>query len=918
MARHINISKSLKAAAQRADWTKVMISLFMASFIVVINLAEMLRLPELLVYDKLVFYSYEKPQQNHVLLLEVSPQALNESPKQLTGIIDRLLIHSPKQILMMHSLEQFKQDQLQQWLKHEQVDYIPTVYRTFQDGGDIDYQYKSSRALQTITPLGFALPVSSSYGITRAIPFAIFTPEKVLHSFQAELTQTNTKALNSIFINFNQGTPSIPRYKAEKLLKVGIIDELVKDKIIMIIPAPDDFMPGLVTPKNNYSEPVLPYYVQAMALNSLLNQSDISMLEPWQSASICFLLFIFYLFSFQWLNLRFGTLIILTSTITLLTLGWYLLSFHYFYIPVFSFTISIITALLTAIPLHRVTEQYVFDSLRLEILSQLKSKKAPHSFYQVDDPWNHIIVFINQHLFLNRSILLERIENDHRVKEIKSLGCSIEDIAEQRRDYTRYPYNQALQQQIPFNLKDRLYFKQNFEGEKQFLIPLKFENEVLGFWAFTVIPDTNWDQNKFFSDINVFANQIGLLIHNRKTFNNEDNINKNLLTQLLNFNLGLNNHKSLKSAVDGLGLRLRIMEGIFDGMSSAAMLYDLFGNIISSNQLMDQLARESHFSIYELTSLDLISQACAISQDEARSRLRHVAMNSESIDLPLSELIENRQYLLRIRSIKPKINTAANINDHDLPFELLGILFEFINVTPIQQRFTTDIIVYENLNSILRNDLSSLSLCQLQLSLSPDTDREILDQMNQAIQHCTEVVTNADKLLSYSSSTVADTAKLLHPLDVLNRTLIELKNSMTQAQLSFNTMLPTFTSLIFIGEEAINNLLFQSLRLLIEDAIPDTQINISLKEQKRTNELQHTGSIVIIMSNTGYGVPQKELNSERKDASYIESDSLSLFKKAIISASPWQVIVTSTSHVGSGFEVNIELPAINFYNTSET
>lgn len=917
LTRYRNLSSSLQGALQRADWSKIIITIFIACFIVLINLAEVVRLPELLVYDKLVYYSHEKTQPNHVLLLEVSPEQLNESPKLVGDIIDSLLLHSPKHIVMMQSLEQFGQEDLHSWLENKQVDYTPTVYRTFQDGGHVDYQYRSSAALKTTTPLGFALPVNSNYGIARAIPHEIIAPEGVLHSFQTQLTPTQPNSEKELYINFNQGTSTIPRYRATKLLKVGIIEALVKDKIILVIPAPDDFMPGLITPANNYSEPLLPYYVQAMALNSLLNQSDIQMMDPWQSAAICFIFFISFLFTFQWLNIRFGTLIILTSSVLLLIFDWYLISFHYFYAPILSFSISIITALLTAIPLHRVTEQKVFDELRLGILSQLKSKKTPHSFYEVDDPWNHIIVFINQHLFLKRSILLERVENDHRVKEIKSLGCNIDDIAEQRRDYTRHPYDTSIQQQIPLDLQGRHYFKESIEGEKQFLIPLRLENEILGFWALTIIPDETWDQNKFFADINVFASQIAQLLHSRQTFNIEDKINNKLFTQLLNFNLGLNNHKSLKSAVDGLGHHLRIMEGIFDGMSSAAMLYDLFGKIISSNDLMDQLAKDSQFSIYELTSLDLISKACGISPDDARKRLRHVAMHSESIDLPLASLIENRQYLLRIRSIKPKNENNKRIKDNGLPFELLGILFEFINVTPIQQRFTTDIVVYENLNSILRNNLSSLALCQLQLSLSPAADTDILGQMNQTIQHSTEIVTNAEKLLSYSSNKVADTAKLLHPLDVLNRTLIELKDPMRESQLTFNTTLPVFTGLIFIGEDALNTLLLQSLKLLIEDAIPNTEINISLNEQQREDELHHTGSIIIVMRNSGYGVPQKELSIDRKNSNYIETDSLSLFKKSIINVSAWQVIVTSTSHVGTGFEINIELPAINFYKTSE-
>ncbi|UZE94845.1 sensor histidine kinase [Alkalimarinus alittae] len=904
----------LQSITQKADWTKIIAALLMASFLVLINLSGSLRLPELLVYDKLVFNSYATPQSNHVLLLQVAPQEQNSSPDFIAGIMQRLLPLSPSKIVLMHSLTEFDQTQLKKWLGHEQVMYAPIVNRTLEDGGVVGYQYEA--LIPSASPLGFALPATSSFGITRSIPLELVTNGETLTGFQSVITQTDRQA-NPLVINFNQGSQPIPRYNAEKLISVGMIEELVKDKIILITPPLNNITTGLTTPYNNYAEPLSPSLVQAMALNTLINQTDIGMLKPWQTAMVCVLLFFFYLFTFQWLTIRLGIIIIFTSAISLLLIDWYIVSFHYFYLPVFSFIVSIIAALSTAIPLHRITEQNIIETLRFNILSQLKSKKTPHSFYQVEDPWNQIIVFINQHLLLNRSILLERVENDHRVKEIKSLGCSISDIAERRRDYQRYPYDQSLLQQIPLDLENRHYFKESFEGEKQYLIPLRFAEEVLGFWAFTVIPDDNWDQNKFFSNINIFAKQIAHLIHNRKTFNYEDRINRKLVTKLLNFNLGMNNHKSLKTAVDGLDHRLRVMEGIFDGMSSAAILYDLFGQIMSSNQLMDQLALESHLSIYDLTSLDLITQACGISQDEARRRLRHVVMNSASVDLPLADLIESRQYLLRIRSIKPQPQTTGSINDSSLPFELLGILFEFINVTPIQQRFTTDIVAYENLYSILRNDLSSLSLCQLQLSLSPDADQKLMTQISQTLQHSSEILSNAETLLNDAANNQAPTGKLLHPLPLLKRALLEFKEPAAQAKISFNTALPSFTSLIFIAEDALDSLLRHSLNLLVNDAIPDTEIKVTLIEQQRQDDLMHDGSILITMSNSGYGIPQKELAAPRIDTSYIETDALSLFKKAVTEVHQWAVTVDSASEVGSGFEITIVLPVINFYKPAE-
>lgn len=920
-------NSGLHAITQKADWTKIIASLLMACFLVLINLTDTLRLPELLVYDKLVFHSYAKPQSNHVLLLQVEPLEQISTPEFIDAIMQGLLAQSPSKIVLMHPLKAFDQNQLKKWLGHHQIVYAPTVNKRLEDGGAVGYQYEEIPS--TAPPLGFTLPSTSSFGITRTTPLELETDRETLTAFQTLIARTDSSAQtdssarpnsngDSIFINFNQGSQPIPKYDAEKLILHGVIEDLVRDKVVLITPPIKNVTTGLTTPYNNYAEPLAPSLVQAMALNTLINQTDIAMLEPWQTAIVCLVLFFFYLFTFQWLNIRLGVIIIITSSALLLLIDWYLVSFHYFYLPVFSFIVSIIAALSTAIPLLRITEQSIIETLRFDILSLLKSKKTPHSFYQVDDPWNHIIVFINQHLLLNRSILLERVENDHRVKEIKSLGCSISDIAERRRDYQRYPYNQSLQQQIPLDLENRHYFKESFEGEKQYLIPLRFGEEVLGFWAFTVIPDNHWDQKKFFSNINIFAKQIAHLIHNRQTFTYEDQINSKLVTKLLNFNLGLNDHKALKTAVDGLEHRLRVMEGIFDGMSSAAILYDLFGQIVSSNHLMDQLARESHFSIYDLTSLDLISQACGISQDEAKRRLRHVVMHSASIDLPLADLIESRQYLLRIRPIKPHYQTTSAVNDNALPFELSGILFEFINVTPIQQRFTTDIVAYENLYSILRNDLSSLSLCQLQLSLSPDSNQQLMTQMSQTLQHSSEILSNAEKLLNDASNNQAPTGKLLHPLPILKRALLDFKEPTAQAKLSFNTVLPAFTSLIFIAEDALDYLLKQSLNLLIDDAIPETDIKITLIEQQRQDDIMHSGSIMIMMSNSGYGIPQKELSAPRVDTSYIETDSLSLFKKAVTEVQSWKVNVVSTSEVGSGFEINIELPVINFYKSAET
>lgn len=193
-------------AVQRADWKKIIISLLMASAVVLINLSDTLRLPELLVYDALVFHSYDKPQQSHVLLLEVSSDELNRSPEFMGSITDRLLARSPQKIVIMNSLNQLDKPQQQPWLKNEHVGYAPLVYPTLQDGDILGHKYAKSNALSQIPPIGFSLPASSNFGITRTMPLEILTHEGALHSFQAQLTNAYTLNSDSIYINFNQKT----------------------------------------------------------------------------------------------------------------------------------------------------------------------------------------------------------------------------------------------------------------------------------------------------------------------------------------------------------------------------------------------------------------------------------------------------------------------------------------------------------------------------------------------------------------------------------------------------------------------------------------------------------------------------------------------------------------------------------------
>ncbi len=914
-----------KKVINRIDWRKWLLSFLAALVLSLMSLTEALKLPELLIYDWLVSITYPLDQDNHIVMVELDDRQENSDifnealMKQLTAL-------NPAEILL---IDKFDASVAHAYLRdHQHVTVVPEVRLVHEDGHRTSFQLKPDANTAMNAKAGYLLPLLPEYGITRSIIPFVESRQGALPAFQTLSAERYfadkgrqrdiiPATRQPIYINYNNGTPVLPRYPAASIAKGHFDQQLFANKVVLLIPPVNSLDTVYTIPFRHYAEPVSAFHVQAQALNTLINRSAIVHFSPGYSALLSCVVFFIYVFVFQWQNVRLNTLTIGLTGLFTLFISWLMLSLLYLYIPLFQLGICLLLAYFIAHRFSRRSESDLFVHVQLDLLSRLRAKKVQQSFYLSDDPWRQLIVFISQHLLLERSILMQRVSNDHRLKEIKSLGCSLDDIEERRRDYHRFPYSQSLQQELPLDLSDRAYFKNLAPGEQQFLVPLLFADEVLGFWAFTVKPEANWDRGLFMANIMAFSRQISLLLHNRDAFEAQQHVNQKLSTRLLSFNTESSKQQALKSAVAGIEHRLNIMEGIFDGMSTAAILYDLFGQVMSSNQLMDKLAREAGLAIYEATSLDLMMGVTGLSAKEARSRLRYVVMNMASVDLPLSDLIENRHYLLHISPIKWEPHERFTGTDETRPFELLGVLFEFVNVTPIQRRFSTDRAAYESLFSTLRNDFSSLSMCQLQLSMDPQQPSEILTHMGNALERSTEVIKRVERLLHDATENNTKGGKLLHPLLLLKRSLNQVNDKIKETKLHISRQLPNFTGLVFVGESELETMLTQSLLLLIGDAVPESTIHVTVHQRPAEDYEDHQGRIVIVLENTGYGMPQKELDARREDSSFIKSDAIALLKNAIHGVFLWQVEVKLSSEVGKGFEIEINLPVINFLNTEE-
>jgi CHASE2 domain-containing sensor protein len=245
-------------------------------------------------------------------------------------------------------------------------------------------------------------------------------------------------------INFIGGTTRLPILNIKRVLSNGLVDELLKGRTILVGINGLEPIAEFYTPISAQEGLISDLIMHGFALDTLLSDRQIKSLSQWLVLVLVFWVTVGSLFFSQWLALEPSILVSLVVSIAYLSFGWIALHFFSLLLP---YTELFLAQWLTLIIVWRfkiVTEKKALDGMLLDLSAKLQEKVFPISFYRTEDPWAQLITMINQTLNLNRIIFLERVKGDHRLREIKALHCSIDDISEMRRDYERAPYSTAI------------------------------------------------------------------------------------------------------------------------------------------------------------------------------------------------------------------------------------------------------------------------------------------------------------------------------------------------------------------------------------------------------------------------------------------------------------------------------------------
>lgn len=878
-----------------------LVSSFLFALVLIVVLATITALgafgsANLLMVDRLFQWFPNQPATPPILLVSTT-EAERNSPAALSDLVSSLHRYKPRAIFLLGQ-------------EAQSGEQIPPGVTLVDSTSRLEDARLPESELPDPAAHSFLTPVLIGAGHYRLWQESVQLGPKIFRGFQAGLGPAGES--DPAIVDFSMDDGFIPLVKASRVLDQGLTPALIEDKFVLVGDALKPGLPGFAVPlrqERGFSLLELQGYV----LNSVISGRLLDFSGFISTVIGTLLIGILSTLLFQWLPSHRSAIFALAICLFIVALQWAAVKFTATILPAWELIVAQLANLMAVHQLQRNREEQALNRIIARTNSRLSERVQPVNFNRSDDPWKKIISFVNQQLNIKRSIFLEKVPADHRVKEIEALNCSIDDISERRRDYEREPYSVALEANAPIQ-PFRDYFTEVVEGEVQYVVPLSFGGEVQGFWALSLMPAKNWNKVAFESNARSFSIQIAELLYHRHHWHRRLQKAETSWRKLLSVEVGLNLHRQLRNTVDLLEHRLDILEDVMNGLSTAVVVYDVFGQVLHTNGIIEHLARENDVAVYQLTAMELLAQSNDIPLDEARNKLRYVTLKHQTL-VQSSTLFSNRgSYLLYIRPLLVKEESTM---DQVQPFEIRGILFEFADLTQVRQHDEIRQDISDQYFSQLRDNLSSISFAADNLASIGFTGSDLARQRQlDSSKWLSTIADTANESGRLTERVEAELRNQIHMREqtvptniapIIARQLERAQESIQGKDLSFDYRPPESNSLNFVEPKTFEQLISALVNLLIHDADHGTAIRVAITTQDREN-------IHVLVKSNGHGLPQEQLDQTLATyKSYLDISEDPLTRVSVLAQQVllWGGETSFRSGIGSGFSVDIRLKTFN-------
>ncbi len=700
---------------------------------------------------------------------------------------------------------------------------------------------------------------------------------------------------DSYRIYFHGPSGSLPNVSFDQVISDQLINEMVANRIVLISAQSEgvEFEYPTPTTVNSPKMPLVEY--QGHALNSLLSNHPIFEINPWIHYIVLIIVICICSFVYQ----MSGANLIILFTVCMMAaytlMGFALLHIFHYWCAVNEF---ILAQLLLLIMIKNRKLQIIgqaLETITVSLSARTQQFFEPENFYTSPEYWSQILGIINNMLNLDRVILLDRRKNAFHLKEIISFQCGLEDIKELRRDIRREPYNTAIQEKGPIRLEN--YLRNPKPDELQYIFPLIFGGEVYGFGALSVAKDKTGDIKDFENILAAYGEQIGRLLYDYNIVK-DLNARPSLLSRLItyeHFQTTLEGVRQLTSFLHDRSVKLYKLHNQLQG---AFVIFDLFGRVYMVNNSMQEILTSAKITSFKLSALDIIAEISQFDLLQTRKMFRNVVLDRQQISFTINAP-NKRNYRLILRPLE----SDSNVLSPDVAiFGLWGILMELIDTTDQDNYFQLKGLLSMELGNKLRNSLSAI---QITAQMMCDSDSTPVDRAKMMLNIQTRI-DDVVRLLQTSEKyleTELDYGEInrfpVNALPVLDAALADFQAKIDQRKIRFNVEKPMVMNFVYASQRHLQPFFEIILEMLLDDASDDSEIIIQVDEDDR--------EIHFLFSNSGYGIPNEQIQEYMKEDSASHSEKNKNMREALSWVEFWGGRMAVSSDVGVGTRVKVSL-----------
>lgn len=679
----------------------------------------------------------------------------------------------------------------------------------------------------------------------------------------------NPPAVSRYRVDFIGGRYQLPEVNAQRIVAGEMIPQLVKGRIVVVgIPGPSPVV-GVQTPVT--TDGTIPLYeFQAYGIQTLATGRLTRPVPAPVAIGVMLLVGLLSGVMYQVLPTLAAVRATALLSILYLSAGYVLFTLAGVVLPTALLVAEQVTLALVIVRRRAAQEDEQLRAILLERADRLRRYVIPQSIADTEEHWTHLVNLVDQYLPLRRFIFLERVENDHRVREVKALRCSLDDISERRRDYQRTPYSTALEEQRPVRVEHSNYFKNPDPNEEQFVAPLYFAGEVLGFWAFTL----NREQLEQLGDLTgllgQFSEQIGEMLFHRRELRRQ-RAQQHSWRRYLHMSTGSTAYRQLADTLAVLDRHTGELENAFNGLTTPTIVYDLFGRAVHMNREMEEYARGIDIRPYQATALDFITTVTTLSMAEARNVLRRVIIDKENETLQTQYDSEDAPGI----SVELAVVPLTGEHDHRREtepegqlFRVTGILFELIDPGIAGVRLAAAGRLTRRLGGLLAQvpcpEQVERLLDQLRTTLGPHAS-EVLDQ-RESVQPTSYLPGPAqvgeDAVEKQGATVTTD------PAELISSALERYEKVAEAASVRLKPALDPHPVRVQANHGLLRQLIDDIMEILIQDALASSTVHIE------THIDTAKGECVVILSNRGFGLPAERFRDYVRDGGNRQKDAV--------------------------------------------